>query len=890
MTAIACIAMIAVAFGAQRTWTGADVANNPSWSNGGNWQGGVAPVAGDTAILPDVAGGIVVSSDDVALFQSLPAVKGADFRTPPRILFRPTDDVDLTNEIKDVWFVKQGSGTTSLKGGNDKTYSGMNVVVESGAFGMQSYPDTNGSYYQCGHVVVSNGATLYLPYDGDTAMMFAHSLNNEGTITTRDASVSAGIRIAAGYDVPSIIGGLLQNKIDLQPCATNVYLVGIANTFTGNIRPWTADKKTEKSMLAVKKIGVLNEPSSCGLVTTLYFLYNGARYLYIGEGETTNRQIDWTIDWYDYTPYHEPEFDAGATGGVTFTGKWVTHGAARRSTPHTSIILSGSNEKPCVVDCKMETPAPADGTNYTIYITKRGTGTWRFNSNTKRENPGVLAVEEGTVQFESIEEKGGVCSLGLSTQLFKKHFGSSEEGVPVDYAFLLGTTNATGAVATEGVMEHVGTAAAKCSTRPFALLGNGRIVASGGALDLSGFSSEVAGERILTIAGTNSSKNAIGGITDGAGVVSVVKDGTNVWKLCGDVLDFSGDLVVKGGTVEVEGPGLQYTWFRFNSYEVQATRFGDPQKYRYQHKFDEFSLFDANGKRQNIGFTCPDDNKDPAGVYDVTGDASNLAPGTMCPGRAGQWYFYKNASYGLAKLTDQNTNSTFISYYQDANSAANASSIDRPDRRLSFAMRLTNGTPEIVRYDFCSSTMNSTTQGTTSVSNCPSTFSLEGSRDGSSWTVLHAITNNAINSVGGRWVSDDTPFNKQYTNIGFSVTGHTTGVVPLANVRSVSVAAGATLRAIGDVSPIQGLAVDANGAGTIDGFAFSSAAGCTLNVLNAGSFNALPLPGTYLNVTGLENVKNWTVALNGEAKANVRAVVSGGSIMIVKKGLILSIR
>jgi hypothetical protein len=555
--------------------------------------------------------------------------------------------------------------------------------------------------------------------------------------------------------------------------------------------------------------------------------------------------------------------------------------------PHIAIILSGSNTKPCVVDCKIEPPASTAETTYTTYITKRGTGTWRFNSNSERKNTGVLAVEEGTVQFESIEEKGGVCSLGLSTQLFKKHFGSSEEGVPVDYAFLLGTTNATGAVATEGVMEHVGGTAAKCRTRPFALLGNGRIVASGGALDLSGFSSEAAGERILTIAGTNSAKNAIAGITDGAGIVSVVKEGTNVWKFCG-TLDFSGDLFVKGGTVEVEGPGLQYTWFRFNSYEVQATRFGDmTQTYRYQHKFDEFSLFDANGKRQNIGFTCPDDNKEAAGQYEVTGDATVLEPGTMCPGRPGKWYYYKSGLYGLAKITDQSTNSssTFIGWYYDAGSTANASSIDRPDRRLSFAMRLTNGTPEIVRYDFCSSTMTAA-----SVSNCPSTFSLEGSCDGSNWTVLHAITNNAVNSAGGRWVSDDTEFSTQYTNTGFPVTGHTTGVVPLANVRSVSVAAGATLRAIGNASPIKGLVVDANGAGTIDGFAFSSDDGCTLNVLNAGSFQALSLPGTYLNVTGLENVKNWTVAINGVAKANVSAVVSDGSIMIVKKGLVLSIR
>ena len=55
------------AVGATRTWTGADVANDPSWSNGNNWQGGIAPVAGDTAKFANNAGEIEVGAGDLEL-------------------------------------------------------------------------------------------------------------------------------------------------------------------------------------------------------------------------------------------------------------------------------------------------------------------------------------------------------------------------------------------------------------------------------------------------------------------------------------------------------------------------------------------------------------------------------------------------------------------------------------------------------------------------------------------------------------------------------------------------------------------------------------------------------------------------------------------------------
>jgi autotransporter-associated beta strand protein len=848
-------------------------------------------VAGDTAKFANDAGEIEVGAGDLELFKSLPVITAVSFSSTTRIVMLASGDITLTNAMVDVWFVNRGGANVTLSKCGDKTYQYCNFIVENGSLALTVEPLTVASYYNFGNIAVSNGATLYLAHTAGIARPITcpFSLNSEGVVSPY-AEGKAGIRISGNAGAPpSLIRGTMQGDIDLQPYATNVYLLGSAHTFTGNVRPWTYNGNTEKVLLGVEKLGMTTDPSSSvGTVGSLSFLYNGARYLYLGGGETTDRQINWVISWYDYSPYHEPEFDAGATGGVTFTGTWTTHGTGDKTkTPHTTLVLSGSNTVPCVVAGKISTTASDAETSRSVYITKRGTGTWRFNDHGNRKNTGVIAVEEGTLQFESIAEKGVVCSLGLATDLYGKFFGYNTNMVAaVDYALLLGTTNVQGAATTEGVLDYVGEGEAKCSTRPIALLGDGRLCASGGRIEFSGVSAATAGEKTFALDGTNAFVNVLQGVSDGAGVLSIAKYGTNTWKLAGS-LEFGGDIAVNGGTLEVLGTGLPYTWFRFNSYEVQSTRLGVAETYRYQHKFDEFALFDANGVRQNVGFTCPDNNKEVAGYYDVTGDATEIAPGTMGPGRAGQWYFYKGTTYGLAKLTDQSISSgnTFIGWYRDSSSAADASSIDRPEHRLTFVTRLTNGTPEIARYDFCSSSMNAA-----SVSNCPSTFSLEGSIDGVSWTLLHTVTNNPVNSGGGRWVSDDTPFNTKYTNIGYQVVGHVTAPMPLTRVRSVRVAAGATLRASGEVAPIRGLVVDANGAGTIDGFSFSDADGCTLNVLNAGQFSSLALPGEYLNVSGLENVTRWNLRLDGESKTSVTAVVVDGELRLMRKGTVFLIR
>lgn len=189
---LACAGMMLAALGTERTWTGADVANDPSWSNDGNWEDG-APAAGDTASFPNDAGDIVVSASDIPLFQSLPIITGENKTTTTRLLFQPTGNVVLTNKIAYVRFVKQGSGTTSLKGGGGNTYSSCNFTVESGALGLQTEPSQDSTYYEYGHIAVSNGATLYLPYDGDSSCWASvQSLNNGGLSATTRRLSSAG--------------------------------------------------------------------------------------------------------------------------------------------------------------------------------------------------------------------------------------------------------------------------------------------------------------------------------------------------------------------------------------------------------------------------------------------------------------------------------------------------------------------------------------------------------------------------------------------------------------------------------------------------------------------------------------------------------------------------
>ncbi len=207
-------------------------------------------------------------------------------------------------------------------------------------------------------------------------------------------------------------------------------------------------------------------------------------------------------------------------------------------------------------------------------------------------------------------------------------------------------------------------------------------------------------------------------------------------------------------------------------------------------------------------------------------------------------------------------------------------------------MRLTNGTPEIVRYDLLN-------RGT-DTSGLPEVASMEASADGIHWNLVETngvgdvLTDHAYSpdTTGWKWYSNGDAFTSGQARpgAGFPIRGHADIPTPLQNVRSVSVAAGATLKTDAGVE-IRSLKVDSAGAGTIDGFTF--AANGTIDVTISGSVpQDTLLPGTYVNYRGLENVARWDLKINGSQAGTKKYVVSvrDGAIHLLRRGFIVYFR
>ena len=73
----------------------------------------------------------------------------------------------------------------------------------------------------------------------------------------------------------------------------------------------------------------------------------------------------------------------------------------------------------------------------------------------------------------------------------------------------------------------------------------------------------------------------------------------------------------------------------------------------------------------------------------------------------------------------------------------------------------------------------------------------------------------------------------------------------------------------------------------IEGFAFAENG--TLDVLDLPSDGGA-LPGTYVNCTGFENIRNWTFTVGGETTGKYKVAVSGDSIRIVPVGMRVVVR
>jgi autotransporter-associated beta strand protein len=657
------------------------------------------------------------------------------------------------------------------------------------------------------------------------------SLWGDGTMT--NTSSSGGPWQLRITAGPCEFGGQINGNIRYYSQGA-VALTGTNSAFTGN---FAIHSSGGPGITGVKKIGTAGQPSSIGSGGQIDIRENGGTFQYLGTGETTSKSF------LLYPSANRAVIDGGPYGGVTFNGTWTGSGGRL-----CRVVVTGTNATPCVLNGAYAENTQS-GTNYSTYLAKEGPNTWIFKHHASRSNRGVVDVREGTLQFESIAEAGQVCSLGRSDLLFADVINSVTNGLGVPYAFSLGTAS------TVGTLEYIGTNTGFCSTRKLVLQGDGRLKSDAAPLSfLGGVEALSAGSKTLTLDG--SATNMIGFISDGAGTVGLTKEGSGTW-LLSTTNTFSGPLEVKAGRLILDKRG--YSYYRFN---LLQRNYGVPGG-DTNIELDEFALYDAGGVRQNLNL-----------VKNGTNNVAALNPGEFCP--MGNYPTY--AGRNDINLFDASLNSQWT---------VNTTGF-LPNTPLSLVMRLTNGAPAITSYDlqyWYFSSSNRFLSG----------WSVDGSRDGTSWDTLDTVTNfvpvpPAVVAVGSVnwWYSTGTvtPSN------GFAIAdGQLTNAQLQAGVQ-VSVAAGAELSLLGGAEPLSALSVDCDaGGGTISDLYLAPTGQFELTGTSIQGLNfTVPLTiGTFVNP---ELLPNWDIIINGELiqGAVLRWDASTGTLRVAPLGTLIMVK
>jgi len=529
--------------------------------------------------------------------------------------------------------------------------------------------------------------------------------------------------------------------------------------------------------------------------------------------------------------------------------------------------------------------------DYNYYVRKEGSGTWNFKENANSTFAGVFDVREGTLGFDSIAETNVLCALGFATWLSEEYTGDWNESYRSRYALRAGAQAADATA----VLEFNGSESCKTTTRPLLLTGDAHFRANGAdgaAIDFTDVTAAAAGaaEKTLVLDGTSTVANVMRDIADGDAIVSVVKDGSGSWQLDGDQT-FSGDLVVRAGTLTVKGdPETPFRYFRV-TFENN-----DPACAEYGGYVGEFGLYDKNGNRLNKGlsFQRPADWVDDGKTwYALPADlAKTLEPNCMT--------FEKIPGYStgvVPRIADGNTGALISLCDGVFNRVDFTYAFKYPAQEphvATVSMRLADDSAEVAYVDFC---QRYDTSGTKNANG----FRLEGSVNGTDWTIVASTNSLPYKSddydcwyfSNSRKVNDYPDGRTLGDGEGMALT--TRAIVPmptqdlLAHVRSYSVATGAVLCAEGKGIPAIGkLVVDGDsGCGAIRGFAFAD--DIVIDVQTKGRPHKGTLPADFSGVTNFDAV-HPTVTVNGEAGGKYRAKVGKNSVTIEGPGVLLIVQ
>ena len=838
----------ATAFAAEYVWVGnAD----SSWSalssytlNGATPQ--TAPTSGDTVSLP-ANSSATVDNDSIAYVGALSRIKTASKAvlhvniTTNAVMGCAIAGTSTSSPYGTL--IKSGTGTLTLTSGNavasTKAFldcftaleiTGGDVVLPQGNAALVT------KYYEVGDCTVAEGCTLRLP---DTCNTYISTLYGGGIVT--NSSSSSRILRLKGSKSGSFSGKIGGTALSLEVYYGNIDLHGTENSFA-------KDFAVNGGVVGVMDFGTKSATaSSIGLDSTIEARERGGTLRYLGTASaTTDKDVSIYAAGAEAVPF---TVDGGAHGGVTFTGEWKFFSNQSTVPRLRRIILAGSNETECVVANGISN-ASDGGTNYTFSLTKTGSGVWRLANHADRNFRGSVAVDEGTLRFDSIDETNVVSALGRATDTYGDLEGL-KDGHPLPYAIRLGSATA------EGKFEYTGTGFAQTKTRAVGLAGDARLIHNGtdGFLRLlSGISAVTAGAKTLTLDGNGTVDCEVANVSDGSGVVSVVKEGDGIWALTGEQ-SFSGSLHVKKGTLYLRNPD-HYNWFRF----VIRKNLGSSETRIY-----EIGLFDAASNRVNSAMTCLSEYATPAG---------NLQYGEA----AFSTYTRQHSSSQMSYLFD-GSNSTFARF--------NAPTQPDPsnDGTWIYIVMHVPADANVASFDYAPYNSGSYTDSG------PENILLQGSLDGGTWTNLYEKTNE-VSSSGAKWhykVESVTAGGKHCgREIDTTIPVADRAACFLDNVSEIQVDADATLALQGDVT-LSRLTVDLAGAGTISGGAMAETG--RLEITGTMSGDSVAFPVTFSGVSGVENLLRWDVMRGGEIDRGLKVVMVENTLRIKSvKGFSLMIR
>ena len=802
--------------------------------------------------------------------------------------------------------IKRGAGELDLTSVGKVTLSGeyydyyCAITVDEGVLKL---PRSDvGDHFHIGETTVNANGTLFTAATDTSIATKFYSLFGSGTVTN-DVKMSRMM-----VEARSVFSGRLGGKINYYSSGC-ITLLGTESTALGSSSDFTVYQNygrgvssnkygcAEVALFGRKPVDGVNTPSSIGYAVTCQTRDNGGAFRYIGTGETTDKDLRLWSQTTDYPTY----LDGGPYGGLVWTGVWGHRDTTVSSYQHRMqrLVIQGSNTAECVMSGKIEAVSQK-GTNYTFYITKAGTGTWRMQHNNGSRMHGAWRIKNGTLRYDTIAEKGVNSALGSSTLLYKDIGGAlALDENKVDYAFWLGG----GKGGNRANLEYVGTTNCVSTTRRFAIDGVGGVLNNGGGfLRLSGFYA-TNNTATLVLGGANALDNVADDIADGAKVaMSVVKEGSGTWRL-GTNCTFTGTLDVKGGRLEIGNPlYVYYRWVVKESFYGSTTR--DSARSQ-MFGLCSFGLFDADGNDRTYGIT--DEGEYYTDTYYTSygyGRSNVFADGAtkvanVAEGRARVTAYDGSArkmtwsDYG--QMADLFLHKKYGGYVwsRDPQSPPWHESTNT---WMVFTIHPVKGAP-ITSWDFVNVNVhNASATSNNRTYQIVKMCELQASVDGREWDSLQSLDYDGYTTEYRppeyTWRSDNTtPYEEGYTThtTGMPIPpGPTNDVVFAAS--SVSVAAGAVLKAqnVREKPVIRRLVVDCAGGGTIDGFAF--APDTELVVVNAPSSGNIAVPMTLSNVSGLENVSGWSLSVNGKSKSSALLTASGSGFAITSPGMLIIVR